>query len=147
LTRSGVNFLVDFSILVFLCCMLLATFVVNFIFPPASEAAGWELWGMSYERWQSCQFLTVCVFSLGVLLHLILHWNWVCGFLTNRYTRWSGKPLSWNEAIKTAYGVTALIGVFVILGLMLLAAELQIRAPDEAGSGSVIPRVMADVQN
>jgi len=146
LSRSGVNFWVDFSILVMLCTLLWVTSVVHFVFPVASEASGWRLWGWDFEAWLFCQLLAVCAFSLGVLLHLILHWSWVCGFLTTRFSSWAGKRISWNEAIKTAYGVSTLILVFFLLGGLLLIAELQIRAPDGRNSVSVTPGAVVDVQ-
>jgi len=145
LSRSGVNFWVDFSILVMLCTLLWLTSVVHFVFPAASEASGWRLWGWGFEEWLFCQLLAVCIFSLGVLLHLILHWGWVCGFLTTRFSSWTGTRVSWNEATKTAYGVSALILVFFLLGGLLLLAELQIRAPERAGSVSVTPRAVVGV--
>ncbi len=147
MSRSGVNFWVDFSILVMLCTLLWVTGVVHFVFPPPSEASGWQLWGLGFEDWLSCQLLVVCAFSLGVLLHLILQWNWVCGFLTTRISRWTGRRLRWNEAIKTAWGVSTLILVLTVLGTLLLMAELQIRAPDGDGAVSVIPRAVAGVEN
>ena len=130
-----------------LCAVLWVSGVVHFVFPLPSEALGWQLWGLGYEDWLFCQFLVVCAFSLGVLLHLILNWNWVCGFLTTRFSRWSGNRIAWNEAIKTAYGVSTLILVFMVLGVLLLMAELQIRAPDGDGPVSVIPRAVAGVKN
>jgi len=137
LTRSAVNFLVDFSLLVTLCTVLWLTAVVQFVFPAGAESAGWTLWGGSYARWQYYHLVATSVFALDVLLHLILHWTWVCGFFTSRLSKRLGRRITWDEGIKTLYGVGSLIGVLMILGTLLLAAELQIRAPRDAGGGAV----------
>lgn len=132
------NFLVDAAILVLLCAVLWVSGVVHFVFPAASDASGWRLWGLDYEQWQFLQVVALSGFSLGVLLHLILNWSWVCGFVTTRLSRLLGRRIHWNEAIKTAYGVSSLIVALLVMGSLLLAAELQIRAPnrDEPASGA-----------
>jgi len=129
LSRSAVNFWVDFSLLVMLCTVLWISAVIHFVFPPGARTEGWLLWGGDFDRWQLVQVVALSVFALNVLLHLILHWTWICGFLTSRMSKKLGRRIVWDEGIKTLYGVGSLIGVLTLLGSLLLVAELQIRAP------------------
>lgn len=129
MSRSAVNFLVDFSLLVFLCTVLWISAVIHFVFPPGAQTDGWLLWGADYDRWQFVQVIALSAFALNVLLHLILHWTWICGFLTSRMSKKLGRRIAWDEGIKTLYGVGSLICVLTVLGSLLLVAELQIQAP------------------
>jgi len=125
MSRNAVNFLVDTLLLLVLLCVLLTTGVVRFIFPPGPQAADWRVWGYGYDAWSWGQFAAQAVMGVTVLLHLVLHWRWVCGFVASRYGRWHRKRISLNEANVTLYGVSLLIVVLVVLGGLLLAAEFS----------------------
>lgn len=125
------RFLVDTTMLLLFLGVLATTAVVQFIFPAGTRAAGWILWGLGYDAWSLLQGVSIAAFTLNVLVHLILQWNWVCNFITSRISRRRGDerhtPLP--DGIKTIYGVSVLIAVLTLLGLLLIAAEFTIRAP------------------
>jgi uncharacterized membrane protein len=45
------------------------------------------LWGLGYDQWQTIQFGMVAALALGILIHLMLHWSWVCGVIATRLAR------------------------------------------------------------
>jgi hypothetical protein len=118
-------------------CCLLATFVavitatalLQIVFPPASAAAGWRLWGLDFDGWMRVHSFATGVFALLVLLHLILHWNWVCMFVASRLSKALNRRIAIGEAVRTIYGVSLLIIVLTLMGLVLAAAEFQIVQP------------------
>lgn len=128
LSRSAVNFIVDVALLAALMGVLWTTAVVQFVFPAASRSAGWTLWRLDAEAWQAIQTGAVAAFALIVLLHLILHWNWVCLFIASRLSRLVGRRIVVAKAVRTLYGVGTLIFVLTLLGAMLMVAELTIQA-------------------
>ncbi|HKQ49966.1 MAG TPA: DUF4405 domain-containing protein [Phycisphaerae bacterium] len=129
MSRQTINFLLDGTLLVAFLSLLWISVLLRAIFPEGTLAAGWSLWGLGYDAWCKIQFAALLAFALCVLLHLILHWSWVCGFITGRLTRILGRRISTNESTRTAYGVTTLIAILSILGTLLFFAQLGTRGP------------------
>lgn len=128
-SRTAVNFLLDTILLVVFLALVWVSVVVRFIFPAGTSAAGWMLWGHGYDEWSAFQFALLCTFALGILLHLMLHWSWVCGVVSNRLSRWRARTLRLDDGTQTLYGVGLLIVVLNLIGLAVAAAALTIRMP------------------
>lgn len=135
MSRSAYNFLVDVSLLCLLIGVLWTTSVVQFVFPPASRATGWTLWGYDLDGWCTLHGLAIAAFALNVLLHLILHWSWVCGYVTTRMPGGRRKVGRIPDGIKTIYGVSFFILVLSILGVLYTLAQFSIRAPSAGRAG------------
>ncbi|QEG33820.1 DUF4405 domain-containing protein [Bythopirellula goksoeyrii] len=131
LTKTTINFWLDtFLLCVFLalCCV---SVILRYVFPPGTDSAGWTLWGLDFLAWNDVQFFTLCLLAASVLLHVMLHWTWVCGVIGN----WVRKSQSGNTASKadngsrTLWGVGLLIALLNVLGLVIAAASLTIKGP------------------
>lgn len=129
--RTLFNFWLDVVLLVlFLACLWIA-FLIRFVFPPATLADGWRLWGWTYDHWADAQFLLLCLFGLSVLLHVMMHWSWVCGVVTSRLLRRvDGERRQWDDGIRTLYGVGFLILILIVLGIAFAAAMLSVVGPN-----------------
>jgi hypothetical protein len=125
MTRTGINFILDTTLLATFCALVFSSVIMRFIFPPGPDAKGWYLWGLNYDQWASVQFATVAVLALGVLVHVMLHWSWVCGVVATRLLR--DKKAKLDEGTQTIYGVGLLIVIFNLLGLAIAVAALTIR--------------------
>ncbi len=90
-------------------------------------SSGWVLWGWTYDQWHSFQFSLVSLLAIGFLIHVMLHWTWVCGVVVSRVSRQSKGKV--EDGIRTLYGVGLLIVLFNVLGLGVAAAALTIQAP------------------
>ena len=130
MSRTAVNFLLDSFLLVVFLLLLWVAVVVQFVFPAAAQAAGWTLWGWTYGQWQSFQFAVHGAMALAVLLHVMLHWSWVCGVVASRVSQIRGrKRTKVDEGAQTLYGVGTLIVILNIMGLAIAAAVLTIQGP------------------
>lgn len=127
MSRTIINFLLDATLLAAFCVLLVAAVILRFIFPPGPEAWGWQLWGLSFDQWASVQFAMVAMLALGILVHLMLHWSWVCGVIATRVVR--DKKAKLDDGTQTIYGVGLLIVIFNILGLVVAVAALTIHRP------------------
>lgn len=125
LTRSQVNFLLDALLLVMFCAIMATAVIVRFIFPPGPDAAGWRLWGHGYHDWCTFQFGLIAAFALGILVHLMLHWSWVCGIAVTQFSR--SKRTKMDEGTQTLVGVGLLIVLLNIIGLCVAVAALSIQ--------------------
>jgi hypothetical protein len=127
MSRTLLNFLLDSLLLIAFSVLVWSAVIVRFVFPPAQGSKGWLLWGLSYDQWISVQFAMVAILALGVLLHVMLHWSWVCGFLAARLGR--GRKAKLDDGTQTLYGVGLLIVILNVLGLAIAAAALSILPP------------------
>lgn len=128
--RTLINFWLDLTLLILFLAGLWSSFVIRFVFPPGTLADGWFLWGWTYDQWTDFRFLLICLFALAVLVHVMLHWSWVCGVITSRLLRRTdGKRRHWDDGTRTLYGVGLLVVLFNILGLAFAAAVLSVQGP------------------
>lgn len=97
--------------------------IVQFVFSAGGSAAGWSLWSHDRSDWQTALSVSIAVFGLLVLLHLILHWSWVCTFVTSRLSKATGRRTVLTESARTLWGVTLLIAILTVMGAALATAE------------------------
>ena len=128
-SRTTINFLLDAALLAVFLMLVWVSVVLRFVFPAGTAAAGWLLWGRGFDDWSAFQFSLLCMFALGVLVHLMLHWSWICGVVSSRVSRWRGRAVRLDDGTQTLYGVGLLIVVLNVVGLLIAAAALGIRAP------------------
>lgn len=122
LSNNAINFIVDAILLLAFMAVLTLTAIVQFVLR-GTPTAGRTLWSFDRAAWQSAQSASIGVFAVLVLLHLILHWSWVCSFVASRLSKKIGRPIAINESARTIWGVATLIAVLTCMGAVLLAAE------------------------
>ena len=90
------------------------------------DVASGTLWGFDYDAWSGIQFGLLAVLTVGILVHVMLHWSWVCNVLANRL---GGRKSRVDEGMQTIYGVGLLIILLNVIGIGVAAAKLMIQAP------------------
>jgi len=123
---SWINLLVDTGLLVLFATLCFVAVVVRFVFPPGPAADGWTLWGLDYDAWGGLQFALLAGLAIGILVHVMLHWSWVCNVIA---TRLAGRGARVDDGLQTIYGVSLLIGLLLLIGTGLAAAVLTIKGP------------------
>ncbi len=129
ITRTDVNFWLDTSLLVVFLALIFVTVVVRFLFPPVEDARQWSLWSLTMTEWLDVQFAILCFFTLGVVLHLMLHWTWICGVITQRVLWRQRKGYTWDDGMRTIFGVGLMIVILNVLGGLIAFAALTIQHP------------------
>lgn len=127
MSRTLVNFLLDTVLLVAFVLLVWCSVVVRFVFPPGPSATGWKLWGYDFDQWAGLQFSLVGTLFVGIVVHVMLHWSWVCGVLASRLS--SDRKGRVDEGLQTIYGVGLLIAVLATIGVGVGAAVLTVRPP------------------
>lgn len=123
---SWINLVLDAALLVAFTALCFAAVVVRFVFPPGPAAAGWTLWGLDYDAWGGIQFALLAILAAGILVHVMLHWSWVCNVVASRL---AGRGARLDEGLQTIYGVGLLIGLLLAIGSALAVATLSVRGP------------------
>ena len=126
-TWNDVNLVLDAVLLVVFMALCFAAVVVRFVFPPGPGAKGWTLWGFDYDAWGGVQFGLVATLALGILVHVMLHWSWVCNMVASRFVKTRQGRV--DDGLQTIYGVGLLIVLLAAVGGALAAAVLTIRGP------------------
>lgn len=127
MSRTTINFLLDTVLLLAFLTLVWCSLILRFVFPPGPAALGWTLWGGTFDHWSALQFGLVATLTLGFLVHVMLHWNWVCGVVASRFSR--DKKGKIDDGIRTLYGVGLMIVLFTVIGVGVAAATLMIRSP------------------
>jgi hypothetical protein len=129
-TKTEINFWLDTFLLILFVIYAWITIILRFVFPPATKAEGWTLWGFDYLVWTDIQFAVLAVFASCILLHVMLHWSWVCGVVTGwfRKRRNDTSPKQ-DNGTRTLWGVALLIAICNFIGIGLALAVLMIREP------------------
>ncbi len=129
LSSNAFNFIVDCIMTISGTAVLAATMMLAFVFPPASRAAGYSVWGKGYDGWVQFLVVNISIFLILILLHIILHWSWACMFVTSRLSKRLGRKISLDDSAKTIWGVVALIVVLTIAAVFVGAASFSLVEP------------------
>lgn len=129
MSRTVMNFVLDSVLLLIVLALLFTTAVLRFVFPAPTAAAGWTLWNRGYDAWANLQFVLMAIVALAVLLHVMLHWSWVCGVFVTKLLRGRNAKGKVDDGSQTIWGVGMLIVILTILGLLVAAADLMVKGP------------------
>ena len=131
LSKTTINFWLDAFLLFTFLTMCWCSVVLRYVFPVATKSEDWSLWGMNYLAWADIQFATLCVMAAAILLHVMLHWTWVCGMVENwqRKRRGVAAGAKADTGNRTLWGVGLLIVILNVLGVGIAAAALSIQGP------------------
>jgi hypothetical protein len=125
-SRAVLNFWLDAFLGVLFVLLSMTAVIVQFVFPPAVATRGWTLWGLTFGEWSSLQFGLLAVLGFGIIVHLMLHWTWVCGVAARRIFRQAEIP---DSGLQTIYGVGLLIVVLFLGAVVTGVATMTIRMP------------------
>lgn len=127
ISRAVINFWLDAVLATLLVSLIVISTIVQFVFPPGTAAKGWLLWGLTFNQWMSLQFGVLAVFGGACIIHVMLHWAWVCAIVSRKLLR---RPAVPNNGVQTILGVGLLVGL-AVLGLVVFeAAVLTIQRPE-----------------
>jgi hypothetical protein len=123
---SVVNFWIDATLLAAFAFLGWISATLQVVFPAPTAATGWTLWGLGYDQWRDVQFGGLCVMALCVLVHVMMHWNWVCSVVATQIVRSESRP---DEGMQTIYGVITLIVLLHVIAGGVIAAMLCVHQP------------------
>jgi hypothetical protein len=110
--RSLINLTVDIVAAVSLLVMILTGYILRFPLPPSTNRT-YELWGMSRHEWGTIHAWAGAWLVGVILLHLILHWDWIFTMVRRRFTSSQVPPnQSRRIGLITAAALIATGGIF-----------------------------------
>ena len=126
-SRSTINFLLDSFAFLVLLAVLWTRVITHVIVPPpvSGETGSRVLWGWSFDRWDQLNFWLTMFFAVVILVHLVLHWTWVSHLIHQRVKSITKSRTVLDSGTQTVYGVGFLITVLMVLGGLLMGAEVM----------------------
>lgn len=109
--KTLVNFWLDALLLVLFLVIAWELAVLRFAFPKGASDH-WRLLGHTAADWQDLVFNTFCVFAAGIMLHVMLHWQWI---MVTIQTRMLHRKATRDDGSQTMIGVILL---FVLIHLL-----------------------------
>ena len=128
ISRATLNFWLDTGLMVLFVSLAIVATIVQFVFPPGTGAKGWALWGMDFNQWSSLQYGLICAFGFASIIHVMLHWSWVCTIVARKLMKQSETP---DDGIQTILGVVLLIGLLLISAGIVGTAMMTIQMPPQ----------------
>lgn len=126
-TRTDVNFWLDCLLAAVFLVLVAISMLIRFAFPRAQDSQGWSLWGHGYDDWIEAQFVVLAILTLLILVHVMLHWNWICSVVQQRVIHSANKKP--DNGWQTIVGVGLMIVILNLLGILLGVAMVMIRHP------------------
>ena len=80
--KNTLNFIVDVITLIAILAMIGTGLVLYFTLPPGSGGKGLLLWGLGRHEWGDLHFWAAVGLAVLLVLHVALHWAWVCGTIS-----------------------------------------------------------------
>jgi hypothetical protein len=96
--RTTVNFIIDFVAFLDLLALAFTGFIMRFILPPGSAGHGQGFRGgrpateakyllsMDRHQWGDIHFYLAVIFAVLMLIHIILHWTWIKGYVRSLHS-------------------------------------------------------------
>lgn len=135
--KNTLNFIVDCTGLIAMQILLTTGLLITYVLPPGSRGGhGLTLLGWDRHTWGDVHFWTAITLVGLMVLHVLLHWAWVCDtvrrFVSAQFTP-GKRPLA-----NGLYGVGFLVLLIVLnVGLLAYAGEAVKRDGEgEPGHGS-----------
>jgi hypothetical protein len=86
--RATVNFIVDAIAFLAFVCLTVTGFVIKYA-PHGRPGGGLgqsENWlGVPHHAWGEIHFVASVVFVVLILVHIVLHWTWIKGYIKSMF--------------------------------------------------------------
>lgn len=88
MNRDKLNFLVDFLAFISFLAVAKTGLIIFFFLPGGVRQGGYqEFFGITKASYTAIHDLSGIIFVILVIVHLILHWQWIVGNLKNIFKK------------------------------------------------------------
>lgn len=131
--RTWLNFVIDGVTAAVALGIVWTGLLLYFVLPPGSGRQGTALAGMTRHEWGDWHLYLALTGLTLVVVHVVLHWPWVCVMVCRCLPGWSGgQPNRWRRTLAGILAVGVIAGV---LGVSLCWARSAVQqSPSTPGS-------------
>lgn len=124
--QTIINFWLDVFLLATFLIQAWMIAVLQIVFPRGA-GADWKVWGATSVDWTDALAATFCVFAAAVVVHVMLHWTWICAVIS---TRLLGRKAGKDDGSLTLIGVGTIVVIVHLLLAGVIAAKMGLRGPN-----------------
>lgn len=129
--RNTLNYITDLVTFLALLAVALTGLLLKFVLPPGSSRERLVLLGLGRHDWGEVHFWSTVALGAALVLHIALHWSWVCGTTRRLLT---GKSAAMSGQARGAWGVLAIAVVAsIFVGFVALSRAMVERDTASAG--------------
>lgn len=135
--RNSVNFWIDVISFLPMLGLTWTGLLMRYVLPPGTGGRHRDqaltVWGLGRHDYGTVHFYLAIAMVCLIVIHLWLHWSWVCGTVRRLAGRES--PASGREGL---YGIIALVVIAALISGGLLWAKSQV----ESAAGAIGPQTI-----
>lgn len=121
--RNTVNFLIDVLTFLVFFAMFWIGLLIHYVLPPSGgRGHALMLWGMDRHDNGNVHFYLALAMVALIIVHLWLHWPWVCSILSNLFG--ASQP---KRNRRTLYGAILLLVIGIVTPCSLLWVKTQVK--------------------
>lgn len=120
-----INLWLDVVLLILFLIQAWMFAVLHVVFPRGA-GSDWKIWGATPLDWSETLFQLFCMFAVGIVLHVMFHWAWICGVVA---TRFFGRKAGADDGSHTLLGVGIIVVLVHLLVGGILAAKVALVGP------------------
>lgn len=136
MTRTALNFIIDVLTLILILSLAATGLLLRYVLPPGSRGgSGLSLWGWTRHDWGDIHFWIAAALAVLLVLHVALHWNWVCATL-ERWMRGDRAPAPVSSIRRNAAGAAFFAFVAVIVSGFVAVAWTAREAQPTGGAAA-----------
>jgi mono/diheme cytochrome c family protein len=124
--RTALNLLIDFLAASCFIGMIATGYILHFPLPAGTNKT-LVLWGLSRHQWGEVHFWISLALLVVLLIHLVLHWQWVVSVVAKQFGAREGCRVSSFRS-----GAIAFLAVSLALGSFAWLAEISVVQRDDA---------------
>ncbi len=114
--KPDLNFVIDTLAFFSFLCLISTGILIFFVLPPGS--GNLLVWGMNRHGWGDIHFWIAMTFLLLMILHFILHWDWIINKIKGRA---KSEELSMKRI--TIATIILIIAILILLAPFLSTVE------------------------
>lgn len=140
--RNKLNFLIDALALLAMLGMIATGLVIRYVLPAGSgghgRGGGLVLWGWDRHEWGDLHFWLAAGMAGLLIVHLVLHWEWVCSMTRRLLPGGEAGTGRLSPASRTIWGLATLFLIAAGLAVFTWYASSAVVArniQDGAGTG------------
>jgi hypothetical protein len=125
------NFLIDVLTFLVFFAKVWTGLLIHYILPPGGgRGYALTLWGMNRHDYGNIHFYLALAMVALIIMHIWLHWPWVCSILSNLFG--TSQP---KRNRRTLYGAILLLVIGIVTAGSLLWVETQVKYAHEEEQG------------
>ena len=117
--KKQFNIVIDIIAFAAFICMISTGVIMRYLLPPGSHDQ--NIWGLNRHGWGDIHFWLSAIFFGILILHLILHWNWIISVIKGRVKESVGKRLGWG-----------ILGLVVLMALAFAPVISGLQSADQS---------------